>query len=91
MKKGLKVIERSDYNLKGGELFQRMGYLFSLSGSLYKRHPTLSRIYNSMMTDISKRNALRTNSKYKRLICKCNNLLFLDEKADLRIIRNGFF
>lgn len=87
MKNQLKTIYRNDFNIKGGEFFQRMGYLLKLSSSLYSQIPYLSEIYTHMMKDISKRNALRINSKFKKAICKCNNLLFQDPEAGLQVKR----
>src|SRR5205823_818536 len=82
-------VYRNDFNFKNGELFQRMGYLLELSNSLYSKFPSLSNVYTHMMKDISKRNALRTNSKFKKAICKCNNLLFKDADAGIQIKSNS--
>ncbi len=77
---------RSDFNFKNGELYQRMNYLLELSTQLYDKNPNISKHYIHMMRDIRKRNALRMDSKFKKLICKCNNLIFKDEKTKIELI-----
>jgi RNase P subunit RPR2 len=86
MKKKTKVIEKSDFNCKNGEIFQRMSYLINLSSSFYEENKNLSKVYAHMMKDISKRNAMRINSKYKKMICKCHNLLFKDSNTKTEVL-----
>ena len=51
----------------------------------------LSRLYISIMKDISKRNAIRVNKYVKKITCqKCNNLLFKDINSEMKFInKNG--
>jgi RNase P subunit RPR2 len=86
MKKKLKVNFKSEKELtfKNGELFQRMTYLMKLSNLIYKDQPELAKVYSYMVKDIGKRNAIRIDSKVKKLICpQCNNLLFMDSNTKI--------
>ena len=86
MKNKLKINFKKDTELtfKNGELFQRMNYLLKLGTNLYEKHPSMSKIYSHMAKDISKRNAIRIDSKVKKLICdKCSNMLFIDKESHL--------
>jgi RNase P subunit RPR2 len=76
---------RSDFGIRNGELFQRMDYLLRLSNELYDKHPNMAKGYTKMMKDVSKRNALRMDPKFKRLVCKCSNLLFKDKNTDIKL------
>jgi RNase P subunit RPR2 len=76
---------RNDFVFKNGELFQRMSYLLELASELYDKHPTFSKFYIHNMKDIKKRNALRIDGKLKKLICKCNNLLFKDKETKMEL------
>lgn len=81
-----KTILRNDYNFKNGELFQRMSYLMNISSLVYGKNESLSRVYAYMIKDIGKRNALRIDSKVKKMICEqCNNLLFIDPKTEMTL------
>jgi RNase P subunit RPR2 len=84
MKKELKM--RNDFNIRNGELFQRMNYLLKLSNNLYDNHQGLAKYYIKMMKDVSKRNALRMDSKFKKLVCKCNNLLVKDKSTKIEFL-----
>jgi RNase P subunit RPR2 len=84
MKKQTKL--RSDFNIRNGELFLRMNYLLQLSSLLYNSNMDLSKHYIKLMKDVSKRNALRLDSKFKKLVCKCNNLLMKDKKTNMKLI-----
>lgn len=76
------VNQKSDYNIKFGEVYHRIHYLLNLATGLYKDNPSLANMYVSIMKDIIKKNALRADSKYKKLICgNCNNLIFIDENT----------
>jgi RNase P subunit RPR2 len=76
---------RNDFAFKNGELFQRMNYLLELASELYDKHPILSKFYIHSMKDMRKRNALRMDGKLKKLICKCNNLLFRDKETKIEL------
>ena len=76
---------RNDFVFKNGELFQRMNYLLELASELYDKHPALSKFYVHSMKDMRKRNALRIDGKLKKLICKCNNLLFKDKETKMEL------
>jgi len=81
-----KISYKNDLNFKNGELFQRMSYLLNISSVLYGQNENLSRVYSYMMRDIGKRNAMRIDSRIKKMICeKCDNLLFMDKKSDLTL------
>ena len=72
---GKKIIKNfiNNYDFKDGEIFIRMN--------------NLSKLYISIMKDISKRNAIRIEKKIKRLICfKCNNLLYKDLETETKFI-----
>jgi RNase P subunit RPR2 len=77
---------RSDFNIRNGELFQRMNYLMQLSNSLYDTQEGLAKYYMKMMKDVAKRNALRMDSKFKKLICRCNNLLMKDKNSEIKLL-----
>ncbi len=84
-----KINYKNDLNFKNGELFQRMSYLINISSVLYDKNQNLSGVYAHMMRDIGKRNALRIDSRIKKMICdKCDNLLFMDKKSDLTLSSN---
>ena len=92
MKKKLKVNFKSEKELtfKNGELFQRMSYLMKLSKLIYKDHPEMAKVYSYMVKDMGKRNAIRVDSKVKKLICpQCNNLLFFDCKTKLDVMTSS--
>jgi RNase P subunit RPR2 len=76
---------RSDFNLRNGELYQRMDFLLKLSNETYSKHNYIAKHYVRMMKDVRKRNALRMDSKFKKLICKCNNLLFKDKETKVEL------
>jgi RNase P subunit RPR2 len=43
-------------------------------------------LYVSIMKDIIKKNAIRADSKFKKLICgNCNNLIFIDENTEIKL------
>jgi len=47
----------------------------------------LSRLYISIMKDISKRNVIRISKQVKKMICQqCNNLLYKDTNSELKFI-----
>lgn len=78
---------KKDFNFKGGELFQRMDYLLKLGNLLYSTNFSIANTYFSMMKDIKKRNALRIEGKYKKLICeKCHNFLYLDKDTHIELM-----
>ena len=75
---------RNDFSFRDGETFHRMNYLFKISDFLYDRNIALSKSLISMMKDISKRNAIRIDKKFKRLLCKkCNNLIYKDKNSKI--------
>jgi RNase P subunit RPR2 len=76
---------RNDFVFKNGELFQRMNFLLELASNLYDKHPALSKFYIHSMKDMKKRNALRIDGRLKKLICKCNNLLFKDKETHIEL------
>jgi len=77
---------KNDFNFKNGELFQRMSYLLNISSILYNKNENLSRVYAYMLKDIRKRNALRIDSKIKKMICEvCSNLLFMDQSTEMNL------
>ena len=82
MGKKIKEEHKHDFNFKGGDNFQRMDYLFKLGDMIYNKSPHLSKFYISAMKDIAKRNTLKIDKKFKRLLCsKCNNLLYKDKDS----------
>jgi RNase P subunit RPR2 len=86
---GKKIIKNfiNNYDFKDGEIFNRMNYLFKISDKIYNKNKNLSKLYISIMKDISKRNAIRIEKKIKRLICfKCNNLLYKDFDTETKFI-----
>lgn len=85
MKKKTKTNYKKDFFFKGGEVFERMSYLLNLSSTLYDQFPdSLSKVYAFMVKDIAKRNAMRIDNKFKKLICNlCNNLIFKDSKTKM--------
>ena len=88
MKKKAKIknLGTRDLNFKNGEVFQRMNYLMNLSSQVYSKFPSISKVYSFMIKDISKRNAIRIESKIKKLICQnCNNLIFFDKNTKLEL------
>jgi len=88
MKRKLKIVykKETELNFKNGELFNRMNYLVKLSQNIFDKLPHLSRVYSHMAKDISKRNAIRIDSKIKKLICGgCCNNLFLDKTSHLNV------
>jgi RNase P subunit RPR2 len=86
MKHKITYKKQTELNFKGGELFQRMNYLLKLGSDLYNKHPNMAKVYSHMAKDISKRNAIRIDSKVKKLICeKCGNLLFIDKNTYLEV------
>lgn len=77
---------RKTFNFKGGENFNRMNYLFKLGNEIYNTNNLLSKVYISMMKDISKRNALKIDKKMKKIICsQCNNLLYKDQSTKIEL------
>ena len=92
MKKKPRESFKKDFNFKGGELFHRMDYLLKLSSHLYNKKPNLSQLYVNQMKEICKRNALRMDSKFKKLICdKCNNLLYMDSQTEISLKSRKLF
>ena len=90
MKHKITFKKQNDLNFKHGEFFQRMNYLLKLGSDLYSKNPNMARVYSHMAKDISKRNAIRIDSKVKKLICEtCGNLIFVDTKTNLEI-KNKF-
>jgi len=80
------VNKKSEYNIKYGEVYQRIHYLLNLAITLYKENPSLANLYVSIMKDIIKKNAIRADSKFKKLICgNCNNLIFIDENTEIKL------
>lgn len=78
--------QRADYNIKNGDIYQRIHYLLNLACNLYKDNKNLSKMYISIMKDIIKKNAMRSDSKFKKLICsQCNNLIFIDAKTNIQL------
>lgn len=88
MKRKLKIDlkKETDLNFKNGELFNRMNYLIKLSSNVFNKMHQLSKVYSHMAKDISKRNAIRIDSKVKKLICgSCCNNLYLDKASHLDV------
>ncbi len=86
------IKQKSDYNIKFGEIYQRIHYLLSLAISLYNSSPNLAKMYISIMRDIIKKNALRADSKFKKLIChNCNNLIFIDQNTIINLESEFYF
>ncbi len=80
------INQKSDYNIKFGEVYLRIHYLLNLATKLYKDNPSLANMYVSIMKDIIKKNAMRADSKFKKLICgNCNNLIFIDENTVVKL------
>ena len=83
--------QKDNYNIKFGDIYQRINYLLNLSCDLYKDNPILSQTYVTIMKDIIKKNALRVDSRFKKLICtNCNNLIFLDTNVKIEL-KSKFF
>lgn len=86
------INHKNDYNIKFGEIYQRIHFLLNLAIKLYNDNESLSSMYVSIMKDIIKKNALRADSKFKKLICKtCNNLIFIDKNTDVKFESKLFF
>lgn len=80
----------SHWNFRDGELFLRMNFLLKLSDKTFEKNKTLSKIYSTIMEDISIRNAIKIDKNLKRLICKrCNNLLYKDKQTKIKLINQA--
>ena len=83
-KKNSSINYRDNFNFRDGENFNRMNYLFKLSDYLYDKNQNLSICLIGIMKEISKRNVIRIDKKFKRLLCKkCNNLLYKDKNSNM--------
>ena len=99
-KKSVSTINyKQNFNFSNGDLFSRMNYLLRISDALYKQsdnggdkkeHNILSRLYISIMKDISKRNAIRIDKHIKKITCsKCNNLLYKSANSEIKFINKS--